>query len=1541
MIDTKKENDNVKEVNSPKNPKLASKETGGVDKSHVNYSGLNEEDKSNWKDFNKNINNHNTLDKEVYSDEQYINIKDKNDGGMMLADAVNGMIDAEAFHVISSPSQRDRYPENKEIVDLDPTKLKAAVMADGNLTEAEKKQYMRSAEFLEKLQSEGKHVIKGKKKGNFWVEDAGGEVGGYMSLDIVEVSELLTDYVGIEVPDGSKDAAVFTKEAVLADDVVGEDEVVGLDELNQEGMDMGLSTADILRLSALGVDLVSTIAAMGIKVTGYVVGAGSLGTGAVVGQAAGAVTSMAGGLTATSLDFGADWMDYNDGNLGGWQMTKNLGTRLGLEAMEALTFTPASLVAKFAKGAKYGKMIKQVVTWGMTKELIEHAMAVEWIELLDKDAEDYTVADWQNIAAAATFTVAAVTGHASRYAGKKAHKKNIAATEGVEGKHADSNKGVESNNTRAGDNKKIKLAGEKAAGQAAPGVPSARAKRKGDTAGALESDRVFKKEQKTKLRAKRADERAKFKKSKEDSAKQRDGEIAAAKSGGKGDKTFIDNKTTEANKAHDSRIKKHTDVYKDRAKTRKQRNETDNSAASKKTATDAGNIENAKVANKTANKESKQAARKKGESDERTRISKLTEKRQKNSSGSEKVLDKARGRENRHRNKTEEVFGTDSAVKSKSKTDGRAAENRRKDIQKRKNDVDDVVKDLEKKKSKGALTADQEAKLTKNKKESKQFKKEMDGISDRLHGDKGGRRTGQLVEKKSKVQADIDALNKDIGKGTPTAGQTKKLSELTAKKDGIQTKIDAAAPKAPAPGEVGPGGKAFNASLDVVSKLSSKVSNPIKRKFREFASLKPVKKVTEKGKKAVEAVSNSAVGNIAGGVASNTVTAGRAVVEGSVNNLNGRANSVMLYRESDNFGKKKEAKQRVAHAKEYLRTFWPKGHKDSGEMANRIDAMSDKDALAYMAFIQKSGGLDKAIAKSKLNAKKKKTKKVEKKEIGGTMGSKELKLTERSRKGVDPIDWEILDTDDEETKKRKAKIKEEIDNKNFILATKLIEENMKKSPPREKGYKEGYFDFLTMGSTERKVRKAVGNGNFEEAGKLLKGERFLTAGLRSTLNTLISTEKEKEKSSQSVENSPLLVNPEEQTSDKLKAHKFKMPSRFGYSGDDVAKNGIDAKLPGAHNSGIYANDGADYRNNGLLNMDQDKNDFLRYASIKGIDPKDPNSYEIYKSSKLTGHAEEIIENDNKEVEKREGVYTSWRGDQPDTPELKAKFLRAYSDPNDQSIIAANKEYVGSIRNMDELNKLAPKYTPLESEDDRKDVSGIGLLAKNFKPSDLSLLVNKPLTKQFNYGIQKNRPALQESPLVSGLNGYRNNLYEASKLPTIQSADSYASANMSLRGFNQRLQAKNTLSLQNDAEIKRTEGLALAARNANSAAITQNENDYRARVDALNKETAASEAQAYKEEVDLDNQRNGRLINAAGRTASGIYNDVQENKSTKLAAKQEKWKSAYAKRHMEALKKGDTQLAMDLEKEYHDNTGENPFDIPGKIEAQNRRRIDMS
>ena len=1564
-------------------------------------AGLADKDETKrWDKFNSDSNNDSGIDKSRYTDQEYLDIMDAKKAKRIDSDAINHVVDSQALHEMLMPDEMDYDPSTKEVMDIDIGKMNKAIDADSALSVDKKIQYKRALSVINQVKTSGHNLVRGKS-GRYWIEDAKGGTG-YMAVGIVEVVDLLTDYMG--VPDPPKKFKPKPKAETpdpgqnnSGDPTITDEVDMTLDDMDKEAFDaIGWTAADDLRMNSLLIDGGTTLTAMGIKIAGLTGGLATLGISAVAGEVIGGVVSIAGGITSATMDYQADKMDANVTDM---EAYKNLAFRVGLEAFEALTFTPASFMAKIGKGSRVFGMMKKSLAWAMTAGVVMQAPA--WKATFDKigTEESFGVQDYRNIMSLLQFTTSVGMGHASKYYSKKAYMKNkmkLAKLEGEGNMRLNKGKttsvdvdgnGVATSLKTKGGKKNIeakyksqaeidaeisRLRTEGKKGKLNPSKKNVSeaeieataisniTKQKGyDAAGVKKTAKIA--EVEASYNAQVATTKKNFKTS-----------VAASK-----DIPSLKKSVTADYKAELKSLKAKKNVGKNHAETvSKADKKAARTAASKEKYAEA-----TKLRKKKRHDDIDKSTDKKVNQQQKTSEKHVSKQKDKNSAEFQKERDALKSKVDKQGKGIEKEFGGTTKNRADAKLSAKGDRKRdidfknneqkgnRGDIQKKKRGVDKEIKKLEDLGDK--ITPKQTKSLDKLKTSSKDLDAQV------KLSKKDGR--GERLVAHHKEKGRVDKAVKDLeSKVSLTPKQKTNLSKLKTKQDNINKSIasikKSRATEVEATGAIA---KMEDKVGAIVKKLSGKISTPVKRQYNKFKRTKTGKVITNLDKNTSVGRGVTTISKFAGEVGKGAASR----VDAHVEAVTSRSTARGLVRSFDqSYAKDKETKKRREHANTWLR--------EQGYDPAKVEALNDEQAFAYQKkliadgdYVEVKGGKitgkgEKSQSKKGIVIKRKEKKK-EKKELGGRLVRKAkggiifdtdppTGVYNRGRQGYVPadtgsgkniFDW-ISDGLAGIEKDRKARIRSHsissldssIGKGDKSTAMRVFLSRKDDLTPEDVSAYIKKISEMPQGVAD----KEMSQHNIDMA--KTSEDAFNTFVTEHKANNPAKVAEVATTTSTSTFLPPGVVIPQKPNSieeQRVAAEEQKVADEeLAKANADLAKNWTPSALtignifsnkltPKSIWSGATLTDEEQADLDGLSGFNMTgTTKYKEWATASGLDPKSAEAYKRWQGVKYNdADIDKVIADGAVKHDAYQKGMTDW---------LTKNGLENTSENRQRYVLNPNNDkdgYLGDLLNGNVAGGTPEVKSLIEhSNVDPKSgwQKGLESMGKWFKPSDFALLARGPETANFHYGITKGVAAHKSIPIVQGLLGYAERQHAAGLTPEMGTSDAYAAHSGKVSSFNRGLITKNANSLQNDGTIKQGQAQVLVAKDFNKAADKGKTSEYLAKIDAADKATKASDAAAYKENAQLTSQKFGRLMNATGRAGQAFHNSRLDDKINDKMTYYNDWNSRYVPR-IDALRKSgtaeDEQKAKILENEFITSSGiKDPYNMRSDIYALRGKKI---
>lgn len=332
-------------------------------------------------------------------------IKGRMQDMMIEEDAKAGVDSNIALHrmLVGVNNDEDKYAMNVNLEGM------RAALHGSDYTEIDKAKYGRAMQVLDSAHQKGLKVMK-SATGRYWFESMETGKPVYAVNGILEVKELLDRFGGSKIkPEDTKPGTVVPEEEQ-------EENTKPIEELTPDNYEEGFSDSDNWMLAAFGTDMVSSLAGVTAKLTG-------------VGAPVGMGISIGGGLAAAGMSM---YSDYLNDDVDTWDMWKNVGTRLGLEAVETVTVLPASLLNGIKGAGRMGRLLRKGVQVGMAAGMVDTAVGTDWLALFEKD--DWDVDDYRKLAAMGQFMIGFTGSAASRKISRKSVQGNVATANQSKGK---------------------------------------------------------------------------------------------------------------------------------------------------------------------------------------------------------------------------------------------------------------------------------------------------------------------------------------------------------------------------------------------------------------------------------------------------------------------------------------------------------------------------------------------------------------------------------------------------------------------------------------------------------------------------------------------------------------------------------------------------------------------------------------------------------------------------------------------------------------------------------------------------------------------------------------------------------------------------------------------------------------------------------------------------------------------------------------------------------------------------------------------------
>ena len=225
----------------------------------------------------------------------------------------------------------------------------------------------------------------------------------------------------------------------------------------------------------------------------------------------------------------------------------------------------------------------------------------------------------------------------------------------------------------------------------------------------------------------------------------------------------------------------------------------------------------------------------------------------------------------------------------------------------------------------------------------------------------------------------------------------------------------------------------------------------------------------------------------------------------------------------------------------------------------------------------------------------------------------------------------------------------------------------------------------------------------------------------------------------------------------------------------------------------------------------------------------------------------------------------------------------------------------------------------------KSYGGLNAL-KYLKLSDIANFISPYKDKEFHYPVTKRQATVTQTAPVRDMAGLSLAMQRNMKMPATDSADAYQNTTLLARAYNSGIAENNKLVTSNAQFVNNQIDKRTLATNANNASIAQVNNDYSARLEAAAGDTAASRAANWKEGEERRNKTEGRIANAVGRTATGVWNASIDNKLINSKSAELAWDSKYKKNYDEAVRRDDKVLSKKYMDQYREKYDYDPTDF---------------
>jgi hypothetical protein len=342
------------------------------------------------------------LDRSKYSTEQLAEIDRKmNEEGVILSDAEAGVDTTKALHRIltGDTGGSKEVPGARYAVNVDVDSMSQNVMASTDLSVDDKDRLGRALNVFRKMKENNFQVMRGTG-GTYWLESTEGDGKRvYAANNIREVADLLNKY---SAPPVKGEEPPATPKTVIT-------QPKKLKSIMKANPDKDMfTTSEKWYLASLATDLGTSLAGVVGKLAAVPTGgtSGAIGTGVAIG----------GGIAALGMQMMGDY--YND-DVSAWEMAKNAGTRVGLEALETVSILPVSVIHDLKMTSTAGKVLRKGIQVYMLSGVLSTAVGTDWLKIINKEG-NWDMEDYRKMATMAQFMVGTVGGAAAnRYSTKK------------------------------------------------------------------------------------------------------------------------------------------------------------------------------------------------------------------------------------------------------------------------------------------------------------------------------------------------------------------------------------------------------------------------------------------------------------------------------------------------------------------------------------------------------------------------------------------------------------------------------------------------------------------------------------------------------------------------------------------------------------------------------------------------------------------------------------------------------------------------------------------------------------------------------------------------------------------------------------------------------------------------------------------------------------------------------------------------------------------------------------------------------------------
>ena len=338
-------------------------------------------------------------------------------------DAVKNTAAGKAFKTLdlSTYDWKSGPGNNLTVLDVNTEEMRKMI-ADSGEDDDTKYRYNVALNVLANAQNSGMNVVR-SDDGRYWIESDEGGKKNYAINGLLDVREVVNKFYGKapndNIPDDEKeedDTIIEEKpvETIVDNFRISPEEEDDKDPL-EEIVKFELTEAEKWYLGGFAADVVTTVGGMATK--------GAAGTGAIL--------SLLGGIASAAAEARGDYLSGVD-TMG---MAKNFGSRMALEAAEAVSFIPVSLISKLRKGGPILKILRRGMSALVVLNGYDVATNTRWSELFDKVSENPTemsVDDWREITRVITAVAGIAGGVTANARASKGVRRNAKAVKSAQ-----------------------------------------------------------------------------------------------------------------------------------------------------------------------------------------------------------------------------------------------------------------------------------------------------------------------------------------------------------------------------------------------------------------------------------------------------------------------------------------------------------------------------------------------------------------------------------------------------------------------------------------------------------------------------------------------------------------------------------------------------------------------------------------------------------------------------------------------------------------------------------------------------------------------------------------------------------------------------------------------------------------------------------------------------------------------------------------------------------------------------------------------------